>query len=145
FSTDDPFRPQPFGWVAAGGNGETWLDGSSFDCPKAPTSFASFYALSPAVGLACFGDQRFTFRARIGSPEATCGVDPGWSIRPEWLGSTCPHNDFLLALKGPVKVGPDAVFDPKLDASRPHAGEFPDTVDVRITVQRDHPAAQRCH
>jgi hypothetical protein len=137
----------PFGWVAAAEKGgEVWLSGEGFECPSAPRDFETFMALNPLVQLACFGEDDLTFSARIGQPEATCGADPGWTILPEWLASTCPHPEFFLADPTDADAQSwDVILDPDLDISGLHPGIEPeDWLTVGITGHRDHAAARTC-
>jgi hypothetical protein len=142
----------PFGWVAAADkNGDSWLGTGSVDCPAVPDSFASFIAMGngfqrAGVPLACIGDRSISFPARIIRPEATCGVDVGWTIEPEWLGGTCRHPEFIfLDQSGSMEEFRDAVIDPGVDTSRFDPGVVPaEGTDVVLTGQWDHPAARDC-
>ena len=142
----------PVGWVAAADKtGEPWLASDDVACPPVPDTFASFIALAPnaepaALALSCFGDRSISFPARIMRPEATCGVEIGWTIDPEWLGSTCPHPELLfLDLSGSMAEYRDAVLEPGVDVSKYDPGVVPeDGIDVVLTGQWDHPAAKDC-
>lgn len=135
----------PFGWVAAASrNGQPWLAAEASACPPLPDDYATFTGTPSLVALACFGNKPISFEARLASPEATCGVDIGWTIRPDWLGSTCPQPKFLVA-------GPDgtdswnAVLDPKFSGKGLHPGVEPkDWLDVTVTGHYDHSAARTC-
>lgn len=139
------FADLPFGWVAAtGGDGQPWLAGEPFDCPTPPADYAAFVALRPLVGLSCFGRDDLTLAARLVKPEATCGVDMGWTIEPEWLGSTCPQPAFLIADESRNETF-NAVIDPALDITNLHPGVEPaDWIDVEVTGHFDDPAAGTC-
>lgn len=139
------FVDLPFGWVAAASkDGEPWLAGGPVACPAKPSDYASFIAIRPLVGLACFSDDDLTFDARLGSPEATCGVSMGWTIEPEWLAGTCPHPKFLLA-DLVTTSSTDAVIDPDLDVTDRHAGVEPkDWLKVNVTGHFDDAAARNC-
>lgn len=142
----DEFVDLPFGWVAAAGkDGEPWLSGDGVRCPARPADFAAFMAIRPLIGLACFGDADLSVAARLGQPEATCGVDIGWTIEPDWLGSTCPHPTFYVVGLTATDQSFDAVLDPDLDVRGLHPGvEPPDLLDVRVTGHFDHRAAKTC-
>jgi hypothetical protein len=136
----------PFGWIAAADkSGVPWIEFDGFDCPKSPTTFAAFVALEPLVWVACFGRESITFPARLGNPEATCGSEPGWTITPEWLGSTCSHPEFLV---WDVETRNDyfnSVIAPDLDTSAFRPGFEPkDWTRVKLTGQFDHKAATDC-
>jgi hypothetical protein len=141
----DEFGDLPFGWVAAAGkDGEPWLEGGSFACPEAPTTYRAFVELRPLVGAACLSRQDLTFAARLEQPEATCGVDIGWTVEPDWLGSTCPQPKFLIA--DPTTTASFySVLDPDIDFSALQPGvDPPDWIDVDVTGHFDDPAAETC-
>jgi hypothetical protein len=137
----------PFGWVAAGDKtGEPWIKGGGFDCPAKPTTVASFVALEPLAWVACHGRKAIAFPARLADPEATCGVDIGWTITPGWLASTCPHPEFIVL---DTRSTPDdsfySVIDPSLDTRAFRPGpERKDWIAVKVTGHFDHKAAQKC-
>jgi hypothetical protein len=135
----------PFGWVAAADKtGEPWIKGGGFDCPKSPTTFDALVALEPLAWVACFGRKSITFPAQLADPEATCGVDIGWTITPDWLASTCSHPEFIVF----DLTGGDSfysVIDPSLDTRAFRPGpERKDWIAVKVTGHFDHKAAQKC-
>ncbi len=136
----------PFGWVAVADKaGEPWIKGGGFVCPATPKTFDAFVALEPLEWVACFGRKSMTFPARLADPEATCGVDIGWTITPDWLASTCPHPEFIVF--GPKVNGDsfDSVIDPGLDTSAFRPGpEMKDWIAVTVTGHFDHKAAPKC-
>jgi hypothetical protein len=73
-------------------------------------------------------------------------VDVGWTIEPEWLGTTCRHPEFLfLDQSGSMDEYRDAVIAPGVDTSGYDPGVVPDEgIDVVLTGQWDHPAARDC-
>jgi len=139
-------NPPPFGWVAAEDKtGEPWLTGGGFDCPKSPTTFAAFEALAPLAWVACFGRKSITFPARLGHPEATCGVEPGWTITPEWLASTCAQPEFFVVDPKKTDVSFFSVIDPGVDTRAFRPGVFPkDWIAVSVTGHFDDKAAPTC-
>ena len=141
------FVDLPFGWVAAAGkDGEPWLAGRGFSCPSAPTDVASFLAVPALAGLACFGRKDLELSGRLGRPEATCGVDIGWTIEPEWLASTCPHPTFYVADSDRADSSFDAVLAPGIDIRGLDPGAEPeDFLDVLVTGHFDVRAATTCH
>ena len=143
--TDADHEDLPFGWVAAGKDGEPWLSGDGFTCPALPTTYASFAATPPLIALACFGHKSLSFTARIANPEATCGVSIGWDVDPSWIFSTCPQPPFLLEDPTRTDLSLYAVIDPKVDIHRLNPGpDVPDWLRVTVTGRFDHPAAQTC-
>ncbi len=135
----------PFGWVAAADKtGEPWIKGGGFDCPKSPATYRAFVALEPLAWIACFGRKSMTFPAQLADPEATCGVDPGWTITPAWLGNVCSSPEFLVwDPEGDDYF--DSVIDPGLDTNAFRPGtERKDWIAVKVTGHFDHKAAQKC-
>jgi hypothetical protein len=137
----------PFGWVAAADkDGTPWLAKTTPGCPARPTTVEALWTLNGVLGLACFGDTPITVAARLAQPEATCGVDIGWSIDPDWLASTCPQPRFLIESTTEVGLSINSTIDPALDVSAFQPGVDPeDWVSVRLTGRFDHPAATTCH
>lgn len=137
----------PFGWVAvASHEGEAWVRHTVTTCPSLPLDIATLSSLRSYFGLACFRGKALTVTARLGMPEATCGVSPGWTIDPGWLGP-CVRHDFLTDLEGDnLDNQLEAVFAPKVDLTKlPKYGIEPKTwLKVQFTGQFDHPAARTC-
>jgi hypothetical protein len=139
-------NPSPFGWVAVGDkNGEPWIKGGGFACPKSPTTYRAVVALEPLAWVACFGRKSITFPALLADPEATCGVDAGWTITPEWLGGLCTAPEFLVW----DPEGDDSYFEsvivPSLDTGAFRPGpERKDWIRVKVTGHFDHKAAPKC-
>ena len=135
----------PFGWIAAADkDGTPWLVADAPECESAPDTAAAFAAVRPILGLACYGDEELSFAARLVQPEATCGIDLGWTIDPDWLASTCPQPTYLLA-------PPDSdeflnlAIDPAIDTTGLEPGvEMADWQDVIVTGHFDDEAAQTC-
>lgn len=136
----------PIGWVAAADkDGTPWIQRVTPDCPARPTSVKALTGVDPVLALACFGESPITVAARLAQPEATCGVDIGWTIDPDWLGSTCPQPKFLVESTTEVGLSIYSIIDPSLDVSRWKPGVDPeDWIAVRITGRFDHPAASTC-
>lgn len=135
----------PFGWVAAADkDGTPWLVADAPACEPAPTTAAAFATIRPIIGLACYGSEELTFPARLIQPEATCGVDIGWTIDPDWLAGTCPQPKYLLAQVENDEFL-DVAFDPDLDTAGLEPGvETADWQDVVVTGHFDHHAAESC-
>ena len=137
----------PFGWVAAADkDGTAWLAKTAVDCPAPPTSVDELWVLSGLVGLGCFGGSEIGIEARLAQPEATCGVDIGWTVEPEWLGGTCPQPTFLVESTTTIGLPLNATLDPDVDVAAFKPGVEPaDWIDVRITGRYDHPDSEACH
>ena len=135
----------PFGWVAAADkDGTPWLVSDAPQC-EAVTTSAEFGAIRPILGLACYGNEELSFAARLVQPEATCGVDIGWTIEPDWLASTCPQPTYLLA-QAESDEFLDVAFDPALDTTGLEPGvESADWQAVTVTGHFDHHAAKTCN
>ena len=135
----------PVGWVAiADKNGETWVQPRDAECPEKPTTFARMSELEPLIALACFGDEEIEFTARAMEPEATCGVDVGWTIQPDWLGSTCRHPEFILTGEGASR-DMDTITEPGTELGDIDPGVTPeDAVDVVVRGHFDHEASGSC-
>jgi hypothetical protein len=135
----------PVGWVAvADKTGETWVEARDAECPGKPSTIAQLSSLEPLIALSCFGDEEIEFTAQAIEPEATCGVDIGWTIEPDWLASTCPQPMFIL-------TGPDAerdlytVIEPGTDVGDIDPGVLrEDAVDVVVRGHFDHEASDSC-
>jgi len=136
----------PFGWVAAADKtGEPWLAAGGATCPDIPDSFTDFAAIPSLVALACFGDTEISFAARVVRPEATCGVDPGWAIVPDWLGDICYAPEFIVIDPTGTANDFESITEPGVDASGIDAGvTLEDAVDVVITGHHDHEDSGTC-
>jgi hypothetical protein len=143
---DEP-NDLPFGWVAAAGkDGEPWVAGGAYRCPARPTDVATFLAVPALAGLACFGRHDLAISGRLARPEATCGVDIGWTIEPEWLASTCPHPEFYLADDNTTGASFELVLNPGTDVGDLDPGVEPaEWLDVLVTGHFDVRAAANCH
>ena len=135
----------PFGWVAAADkDGTPWLVAAAPECEAAPDTTTQFAALRPVIGLACYGDEELSFAARLVQPEATCGVDIGWTIDPDWLAGTCPQPKYLLA-QTDNDESLNVAIDPDIDTTGLHPGvETADWQNVIVTGHFDDAAAQAC-
>ncbi|HSK53012.1 MAG TPA: hypothetical protein VLA44_09670 [Clostridia bacterium] len=142
----------PLGWAAvAGKDGERWMARERVECPPVPASVDDLAALNETdrmhFEISCYGGEEITFRARLGSPEAMCGIEVPWGTLPEWF-DRCSQPGYFL-------VPPDAPYDratifptwyPGLDLSmapdpQSAASTWP---VVEVTVQFDHPEARTC-
>jgi hypothetical protein len=140
------FPRLPFGWVAvADKTGDPWVNGAGPVCPATPKTFDSFFALQPLEWVACYGRKSITFPARLADPEATCGVDIGWTITPEWLASTCPHPKFIVFDPSTNENSFYSVIEPGIDTSALRPGvETKDFIAVNVTGHFDDKAATTC-
>jgi hypothetical protein len=135
----------PLGWIAAADkDGTPWLSQEAPPCPGLPGDYASFAHTTGLVALACFRGKEIQFPARLEAPEATCGVDIGWTVEPDWLGSTCPQPKVLVADTATTdSIIP--IIDPKVDLGRFSPGvDEADWVPVTIVGHYDHSAAKSC-
>jgi hypothetical protein len=137
-----------FGWIPAAGPAGPQLEAATLACPSTPLGAADIAAIdfgSLSLGLLCFGDRPFTLTARLAAHEATCGVSPGWTTVPRWLGPCEPH-DYITNLRGAFMSNYfDAVLAPSVSTKTLHYGIDPqDWLRVRITGQFDYPAARTC-
>lgn len=149
-----PGQNYPAGWVAAGKDGEHWIEPYAFDCPPVPTDVDGFGDLNPAQAkldyyyrISCYGGLDVTFTARLEQQAAPCvGSDLPYAIEPDWFGdcSTGYHHG-LVALNS-YHRGVGHAWAPNVDlsiAAGPGAPpeEWP---TVEVTGQFDHPAAKTC-
>jgi len=136
----------PFGWVAAADkDGTPWLAPTAAGCPATPRTVDSLFALDTVLGLACFGATPFSVTARLAQPEATCGIDIGWSVDPDWLSSTCPQPKFLLESPTALGLSAYSIIDPSVNVASFRPGVDPaDWLNVRLTGRFDHRAARTC-
>jgi hypothetical protein len=141
----------PFGWVAAADkNGDPWIEQESVPCPPTPIDVEDFVFVEESprfYEVTCFGDQEFTFQARLVSPEAMCGLEPPVSVEPDWFDS-CGREPYYLAPLGTdvPESTLSPVWAPDIDfsiAADPQASPaaWP---TVEVTAQYNHPAAQSC-
>jgi hypothetical protein len=142
----------PIGWVAAAGkDGEEWVRPVYPDCPGPPTNVRALARILERdrayLRIPCFTNELFTFAARLGTPEATCGVDLPWGTDPAWLDSCRQDPGFLVPVELPwdsTTVYP--AFEPGLDLGFRAPPEAPPDAwpIVEVTGQFDHEAAQEC-
>jgi hypothetical protein len=139
------FEELPFGWVAASDkDGSPWVVSEAPECDPAPKTGEALAAIRPIIGLACYGNEELSFPARLVQPEATCGIDIGWTIDPDWLAGTCPQPEFLFAMADTDEFL-NLVLDPATDTSGLAPGVEPkDWLDVIVTGHFDHEAAKDC-
>lgn len=136
----------PIGWVAAADkDGTPWIRKAAPDCPSRPATVKDLRSLDTVLALACFGPTPITFDAELAQPEATCGVDIGWTIRPDWLASTCPNPAFLVHDAREPGISFESIIDPTLNVSGFAPGvEETGWLPVSVTGRFDHAAATDC-
>jgi hypothetical protein len=143
-TVETPYGDQ-YVWVATtAADGTAQLGSGTSMCPVVPVTFAQFSTIPGLVALACFGDRQLTFPARLAAHKVVCGVQPGWTTYPAWLGPCEPH-DYV---EPPTGNAPsfDFVYPPSLDTGKLHYGiNVSRWLKVRITGQYDYPAARTCH
>ena len=149
-TSDEP--AYPFGWVAAAGtDGEPWLAAEAPDCPATPADFielTDLYGIGTSYNaLTCFSGQEISFEARVGQPEARCGVATPWGVDPQWF-DLCLANETYLVPVADVDAGPELspAWAPGVDTSIAGPPNVPsyDLPVVMVTGMFDHPAARTC-
>ena len=142
----------PFGWVAAAGkDGDPWIESRTPECPPLPTTAAQLEALSQTPVLfyeiTCFGGRSMRFQARLGVPEARCGVEPDWGVDPSWFDRCGSDESFLVPLQAARDYAWLApIWAPGVDTDLgavPNAS-IADMPLVEVTGMFDHPDAQTC-
>ena len=149
-TNDDP--GYPFGWVAAAGkDGEPWLEPDARDCPAAPADFMELmdvYGIWTSYdALTCLSGQEISFEARVGQPEARCGVATPWGVDPTWF-DPCLADETYLVPVADMDAGPELrpAWAPDVDTSiaAPPNAPLDDMPIVEVTGMFDHPAARTC-
>jgi len=142
----------PFGWVAAAGkDGEPWIQSRTPGCPPLPKSGEQLDELNQGrfmfPEITCFGGKSIRFQARLGVPEARCGVEPDWGIDPSWFDRCGSDESYLVPLEAPADyAGVPPIWAPGVDTDLgavPNA-QLADMPLVEVTGMFDHPAAQTC-
>jgi hypothetical protein len=135
----------PFGWVASGEGGVSWLETGLVPCPAIPRTTYDLGQISPYVELACRADRPITIRAKIGRVPGPCESEPTWKITPDWIGSTCPDRDFRVSIETEPDYHTWFVFGSAVDRDAIKPGTEPaDFVDVDLTGHFDDAAAETC-
>ena len=149
--TEDFGTPDPSGWVAAGADGEPWIQSETVKCPPLPTSVEELG--ETGIGLAmffevtCFGGKEITFEARLRVPREDICHDAPWGVDPVWL-DVCVGDAPIFV---PVKASPDGL---QLVARWSHDFDLSTMPDTRVpqadwptlevTGMFDHPGAETC-
>ena len=148
---DEVSSSAPSGWVAgAAKTGEPWLALESYECPAMTYGTSPWTALGTMVpqspfywGLVCYGGEDFTLSARLGTPEATCGIDNGRATAPSWLDPCTQDPHYLFddsyEWRPAFAPGVDLGFAAPADAPR-ESSPF-----VEVTGRFDHEAARKCY
>ena len=99
FQVQPPFleeaaRFYPFGWVAgASKGGAPWLEPATVECPPLPSTLHEVASLNyedeMIYELTCFGDEEVTFRARLATSSAICGLELPYGLEPAWMTGAC--------------------------------------------------------
>ena len=139
--------PPPAGWVAAGKDGEPWIERWESSC-ETPLDTVSDFDWPPQgwIGLSCFGDRTVGFTAAATRWDIDCEENPELGLRPAWF-RRCGES-FVLDREGGfpdweraplfVTLAPEAQIDidPTTTTNR--------WVDVRVTGHYDDARAQDC-
>ena len=96
--------------------------------------------------LTCFGDEEVTFRARLATSSAICGLELPYALEPRWMTGACSIDPRYL-----VHVDPENTAElytswaPDVNVQSPDSSTPRDELPVvEVTGQYDHPAAQDC-
>ena len=136
----------PFGWIAAADkDGEPWVDGGQFHCPKAPTTWQG--APGPAVahrrGVLQPQDARRSRRGSSSPRRPAASTSAGRSSRTGWRARARSRSS-----SSPTPSRPSPSSRSSIPASRParfHPGvDEPDWIDVTVTGHFDDQAAKTC-
>jgi hypothetical protein len=142
----------PFGWVAAAGkDGEPWIQSKTVACPPLPESAEHLDELNQIprnfYEITCFGGMGMRFQARLGIPEARCGVEPDWGIDPSWFDRCGSDESYLVPLEAArdyVGVAPIWAPGVNTDIGAVPNARVADMPLVEVQGMFDHPAAQTC-
>ena len=141
----------PSGWVAAADKtGEAWIAPDTIACPATPDAVESLALLNENernfFEVTCFGGEAITFEARLGSPEAQCGIEVPFGIDPAWFDPCQQDAHFLVPADGSGEVALFPAWEPGVDLSiAPEPGAPVSAWPVvRVTGQYDHEAARTC-
>ena len=148
---EESARFYPFGWVAgADKDGEPWLEPAAVDCPPLPSSLREVATLNQGdemmFELTCFGDEEVTFRARLATSSAICGLELPYSLEPRWMTGACSIDPRYLVHKDPKNTAElYTSWAPDVSVRGPDPSTPRDQLPVvEVTGQYDHPAAQDC-
>ena len=144
-------RFYPFGWVAgADKDGEAWLEPATVECPPLPSSLREVASLNHVdemiYELTCFGDEEVTFRARLATSSAICGLELPYGLEPRWMTGACSIDPRYLVHVDPGNTAElYTSWAPDVDVQSPDSSTPRDELPVvEVTGQYDHPAAQDC-
>ncbi len=141
----------PSGWVAAADkNGEQWIASDAVSCPETPSDVESLALLNETerdyFEVTCFGGTPISFEARLGSPEAQCGIEVPFGTDPTWFDPCQQDGHFLVPADGSTEVALFSAWEPGVDLSlAPEPGASPSSWPVvQVTGTYDHEAARTC-
>ena len=143
----------PSGWVAAADKGgERWLKALPLECPAAPANLMELADLLSGISvnydaLTCLSGREISFKARVGQPEARCGVAMPWGVDPTWF-DPCLADETYLVPVADMDSGPELhpAWAPDVDTSiaGPPNAHLDDMPIVEVAGMFDHPAARTC-
>lgn len=141
----------PSGWVAAADKtGERWIASDAVSCPETPADVESLALLNETernyFEVTCFGGTPISFDARLGSPEAQCGIEVPFGTDPTWFDPCQQDGHFLVPPDGSTEVALFPAWEPGVDLSlAPEPGAPASSWPVvRVTGMYDHEAARTC-
>ncbi len=146
FPETEPINcPAWFGWVAGHApNGDPWLASHALECPQAPLDAETvILGRSNIERLACFGADRFTFRAfwpKIPDDAGLGGACTADSEPSGWLlCQNINYNYIASAESADFGIGVTVSIDPTSGVAMPPRGTW-----IELTAHLDDPAAQAC-
>lgn len=132
----EPFAPgDDLGWVAAGSEGQAFLELMPPRCTEGDPDLATLQTLMPWEQLACYGNRSLTIEGTFGC--GGCGGFRPGTFEPAWLAS--PINVDPLSIDASQRMGPMTLSFPPDGPERPEAASI-----IRVTGHFDDPAAAEC-
>ena len=95
--------------------------------------------------LTCFGDEEVTFRARLATSSAICGLELPYALEPRWMTGACSIDPRYLVHVDPKNTDDELYtsWAPDVSVRGPDPSTPRDELPVvEVTGQYDHPAAQ---
>lgn len=125
-----------FGWAAASGGGQTFLELNAVSCPSGTPDLATLVGMTGWARLACYSGETLTVSGFQSYCEGCGGVTPG-TYSPEWLA----HPQRPLWVRTEPAAGEIFYYRMPDDAS---IGIPPESAAATYTGHFDDPAATSC-